>query len=416
MGLLWKLDVLRHLARLKSEQRLDRDNLERIQAERLAAIVEAASRTRHYSRILSLGIERPGDLSRLPSISKDDVLRSPGSFINPGEKGPLIETKSSGYSGKQLRVLLNREVAVENDAAKYCFLTDFGLGPADFFAETTIFRDKPAIDIYGICRRLRLPVLGKEEEHLALLRRHGVNALRAFPSIASVLAKLNAESPHPLGMKFVNCGAETLGPAERRSIESSFSSEVFMNYGITEFGYAAWECPEHSLHVNSSSVILEIVDGKGRPKRNGPGEIALTTLNNRAMPLLRYRTGDRGSWGKDCACGRGGPVLGSVEGRLADAIALPSGRLCPSIKFYFPSDMKADCSGIRQYQLVQTAPSVLVFRFVPLRQGPGPECLAEIKAKVMRAAGEEISVEFEETDSIPRAPGGKFRPVVPLRR
>jgi phenylacetate-CoA ligase len=134
------------------------------------------------------------------------------------------------------------------------------------------------------------------------------------------------------------------------------------------------------------------------------------------MPLIRYRTGDIGCWGRDCPCGRGWPVLKSLEGRIADIIELPSGRMCPSLKFYFPSHMKSDVSGIRQYQVVQREPGLFVFRYVQNGAGPGPECAREIREKIMEAAGEAVSVELERAESIPRGPGGKMRHVIPYRR
>ncbi|HSB47187.1 MAG TPA: hypothetical protein VLD37_04170 [Candidatus Bilamarchaeum sp.] len=408
---------MRQLKELKTERWLDKDRLGRLQDRRLAKILDSAGKTLHYRALTdgrSLG--HPEDFERIPIISRADIQSAPDSFLNPSSP-PFRDTLSSGTSGKPARVFLDREMYAHFDAARLCYFTDFGLTPLDSFCEVTITRSSPARDLYGVFPRLLLPLLGDEAEHLRLIRSHHVNCLRAFPSVIEVLASLNNEAAKPLRMKFVNCGGEALGKGARESIEDSFSTKVFMNYGTSEFGYIAWECPEErSLHVNGSAVLLEIVDKAGRPKKSGTGDIVLTTLRNSAMPLIRYRIGDRGSWGGDCSCGRGWRVLKSLDGRKADVLRLPSGRICPSLKFYFPSRMKSDISGIRQYQVVQREPGLFVFRFVPSGKGPGPECLREIKAKVVQAAGEPVLVEFEETDFIPRGPGGKFRHVIPCRR
>ena len=52
-----------------------------------------------------------------------------------------------------------------------------------------------------------------------------------------------------------------------------------------------------------------------------------TSLVNHAMPLLRYRMGDRGSLlpGR-CECGLAFPLLGVVTGREADMLELQGGR------------------------------------------------------------------------------------------
>jgi phenylacetate-CoA ligase len=53
------------------------------------------------------------------------------------------------------------------------------------------------------------------------------------------------------------------------------------------------------------------------------GELVVTSLVNRAMPLIRYRIGDRASWptaDSACGCGRTLPLLEGVEGRALDRL------------------------------------------------------------------------------------------------
>ena len=52
--------------------------------------------------------------------------------------------------------------------------------------------------------------------------------------------------------------------------------------GCREAGIVAHECPQGRLHVNAESVLVEVVDGA----------VVLTTLDNFAMPLVRYRNED----------------------------------------------------------------------------------------------------------------------------
>src|SRR5699024_10988052 len=67
----------------------------------------------------------------------------------------------------------------------------------------------------------------------------------------------------------------------------------------------------------------------GRPVPDGEyGELVLTTLSRRGMPLVRYRTGDRGRFLMDpCGCGCLKPRLEEVKGRLDDGVVLPDGSL-----------------------------------------------------------------------------------------
>ena len=62
--------------------------------------------------------------------------------------------------------------------------------------------------------------------------------------------------------------------------------------------------------------MVEIVDTAGKVVPAGEsGEIVVTHLFTSEFPFVRYRTGDVGTLSdRPCACGRGLPVLASVEG------------------------------------------------------------------------------------------------------
>jgi phenylacetate-CoA ligase len=75
----------------------------------------------------------------------------------------------------------------------------------------------------------------------------------------------------------------------------------------------AGECDAGSLHVYADHVHVEIYDGDVPANPGAFGDIVLTSLRNRAMPLVRYRVGDRGRLLADrCRCGlphRSSPIF-----------------------------------------------------------------------------------------------------------
>ena len=76
--------------------------------------------------------------------------------------------------------------------------------------------------------------------------------------------------------------------------------------------------------------MIEILDPEtGQPVPEGHyGELVLTTLRRRGMPLVRYRTGDLGRMiAEPCACGCLKPRLDKVEGRLDDSVRLSGGKV-----------------------------------------------------------------------------------------
>jgi hypothetical protein len=96
---------------------------------------------------------------------------------------------------------------------------------------------------------------------------------------------------------------------------------------MTESGFGlAVQCAAHeSHHRRDVEFIAEIIDpASERPLPDGQwGELALTSLLNEAMPLVRYRTGDiTRRVTAPCTCGGYLPRLDKIKGRLAN-IAQP---------------------------------------------------------------------------------------------
>jgi phenylacetate-CoA ligase len=70
--------------------------------------------------------------------------------------------------------------------------------------------------------------------------------------------------------------------------------------------------------------IVDLETGESLPD-GVSGEVLFTTLTRRAMPLIRYRTGDRARMLPGlCPCGSVLRRLGKVQGRLANGAALGS--------------------------------------------------------------------------------------------
>jgi phenylacetate-CoA ligase len=96
----------------------------------------------------------------------------------------------------------------------------------------------------------------------------------------------------------------------RRYIQENTNITAFDIYGLTEIvgPGVAIECPQHNgLHIFEDHFYPEIIDpetGEVLPE-GAEGELVLTTLSKRAMPVIRYRTRDITTLASGtCACGR----------------------------------------------------------------------------------------------------------------
>ncbi len=126
-------------------------------------------------------------------------------------------------------------------------------------------------------------------------------------------------------IKKVLLSGDTASKALKKRLAQNLSCEVFNHYGITETGFAgAVECEQHKgMHVRALDLYLEIIDDKLKPVNDGEfGEVVVTTLTREAMPLIRYRTGDRGRiLPRLCTCDSFVPLI-EIEGRMSQGVQI----------------------------------------------------------------------------------------------
>jgi phenylacetate-CoA ligase len=204
--------------------------------------------------------------------------------------------------------------------------------------------------------------------------------------------------------------AGTLYPFMRSTIERVFQCRVFNRYGSREVGDIGFERPGcEGLWVAPWGSYIEIVDEAGRRLPPGrEGEILVTSLTNYAMPLMRYRIGDRGALmpgESEPAAGRG-QVLQSVIGRTCDTFRDRDGNLVHPGYFVFLLYFR---DWVGKFQVIQKSLSCIVFKIV--KSGPAPDRveLEEIARKTRFVMGEDCEVLFEFVDDIPVAESGKRR-------
>jgi len=410
------IEILRHIVEFKKTQRMPRLRLLSFQRQKLGKVLLAASRTRHYSflRDASLLARAQESLEALPVLERCDLQADAQAFRNPLIRGPMTPVKTSGSSGNPVEVSADADNIAWRIASGFAVTTEFGRSPRDLLVDIAARPHvmNPILARMGLFRNKTLSLFDSEEGNYDKLRLMKPDILGRHPSTMSLMAGINDRYGNPIRLKAVYCTGERLSPAVRSRISSSFACPVFDHYGTSETGSVAFECPEeHNLHVHPSCIV-EIVSDSGKPLRSGTGEMLVTSLANMAMPLLRYKVGDRASWGADCPCGRTLPALGHIEGRSSDFIALPSG-MAISSRFL---DLLASIDGIPSHQVLQKSESLIVFRYSSEKEIP-PLVSRKVSTLIKKGCrGESVAVEFERVGHIPQGRGGKTDTFIPLRR
>jgi phenylacetate-CoA ligase len=210
-------------------------------------------------------------------------------------------------------------------------------------------------------------------------------------------------------LKGIVSSAEKLHDFQRELIERVFDCPVFDRLGSREVGLIASECNRHEgLHINVDNLVVEFLDETDSPVEDGkPGRIIVTDLHNRAMPLIRYDTGDIGVWTEGlCSCGRGLPLMKCIEGRTSDFILTKDGR---KIHGEYFTHLFYGIRGLKKFQLVQKRLDQMEIKIIKDSEwisSRESEILEKIRS-YMRDRELDIELRFVDEIEMPRS--GKLR-------
>lgn len=306
---------------------LDRNDLERLQLDRLQRLCERLGRA--APRALD-------DVPDLPFTTKRNLRDAYplGMLRVPVEQLARIHA-SSGTSGVPTVGAYTKhdlEIFAEVNARS---LASGGAQPGDVFQVSWgygLFTG--GLGMHGGAERLGVCVVpasgGNTARQMQLLETLPVAGIGCTPSYAVLLAeRFEAEHRRPLALRYLIAGAEAWTTQMRDDIEARLGVVATNIYGLTEIigPGVAQECPQakDGLHIQEDHFLPEIVDPQTLvPLPDGTrGELVLTTLTREAMPVLRYRTGDLTSIVRErCACGRTTARMAWVTGRVDDMLVI----------------------------------------------------------------------------------------------
>ena len=229
------------------------------------------------------------------------------------------------------------------------------------------------------------------------IRRYRPTLLQGYASILAALARYvrDERQTMPASLIGVYSTAEVLTEAMRETIGRAFGCQVFNQYGSREIPNIACECRHGSMHVFTDMVWLESVEG----------QLLVTSLTNRLMPMIRYANGDCGELlDEECSCGLPFPRMAMGMCRSNDFIVTPEGkRLHPS----FFNRLLYGRTEVGEYQFVQEVPGKVALRLAGI--APSAEAAAQMKQAV---AAEGLLLEIETVPEIVRTISGKHRFVI----
>jgi len=410
--------TLAYLDEYERNQWLAPEQIAELQWRKLKALLEHCHREVPYYRKqwTALGvtpddIKTPADYARLPLLTKADIRTNFEDLKAESWKGRILYKATGGSTGEPLRFGYTRESHERRTAVMW---RGYGWAGARM-GRRTLYLWGGAVGDPG-----RKQLLKDRLYHAAFGRR----VLDSFPmsesNMASYADAIDAYRPDimvayvgPLvrlsqwmlatGRRVhkpegILGGAEALLGYQREIIERAFGAPAYNTYGCREFMLIASECEQRDgLHVNADHLFVETLPAL---------DVVVTDLSNYGMPFIRYQNGDLATPSSTvCACGRGLPMLKSVDGRKLDAIRTRLGHVLPGE--FFPHMLK-DIPGLRRFQVVQRSLDALDISIV---RGEGFEDsgLDYARREIAKVIGDAAEIRFHFVDEIPTGANGKFR-------
>ena len=347
--------------------------IEELQKHRLVRLMHVHSNNPVYGKyIRSAGIPKNnrfdlhGYLDQFPVMTKRDLTTQCEKLLNRDSFMPR-QNSSGGSTGEP--VILYQDAHYEKEAMASNFLSDemqnwfpgcrvvrlWG-APKDIDAFRSpknriklFFKNEKYLDAFYMST-------ARMEEYVEVLRTFDPDVIVAYASAAYIFAKFILDRSIPLKisrLRSIISSAETLHDEMKCIIEKAFGVPVYDRYGSREVGIIAAQCHRRRLfHLFPFDHIFETLDERLQCRvLDEPGVVVVTSLNNYAMPIVRYKLEDMAVLtAEKCDCGIAAPCLRRVQGRVSDMIKTRSGR---NIHGEFFTHAIWGIPGIVQFRFIQ---------------------------------------------------------------
>lgn len=331
---------------------LPKEHLRKIQLHRLKVMVRRAYENVPLFRqrleeknITPDNIKSLEDINLLPFSVKTDLRDTYpfGLFASPMEEIVRLHA-SSGTTGKPIVVAYTKEdIAIWADVMARCLIS-CGVEKGDIVQNAYgygLFTGGLGFH-YG-AEALGATVIpisgGNTDRQIMIMKDFNVTVICCTPSYFVHIIERAGEigvNLKSLKLRVGIFGAEPWSEGMREYIQREADIEAYDIYGLSEIigpGVGV-ECKyREGLHILEDHFYPEIIDPETlQPVPEGKeGELVLTTLSKKAMPMIRYRTRDiTAFYTEKCKCGRTTRRIRKISRRSDDMFIIRGVNVYPS--------------------------------------------------------------------------------------
>lgn len=332
------------------------------------------------------------------------------------DRKSLTSRTTSGSTGTPFRAFLDPGKVARHRAQLVGSYRFTGVDPFGWFVHARAWGKVP------VATRARYALQGqrlyageRDAETIASvgewIRRHRGVALMGYSSYLEDLMRGLEESGYSVPPGTVGAVLGAAEPASSylaKGARKLFGLTPHMRYSNMELGVMAiTDTDPDRYKIDTSSFHVEIL-AEDSDTPAGPGElgrVVITDLYNRAMPFIRYDTGDLARFDVDAQQNPVPNVLAELQGRRLDVLVAGTPQAPRRASALLLDDEEVlDAGLIRQFQLVQTG----VGRFTwVLNAEPGDGMEAQLRKVLDKWVGDIVAVDFVYTDEIPAMNSGK---------
>lgn len=344
------------------------DELKAHQLQELKRIVKIAyERSSFYNKLYRERGIKPADIkvlediSKLPVVSKKDLLNYNSQIQNKEGYRKLFYSETSGSTGEPLVLYRNSEWDATTRAAQLRGYSWYKINPWEkngyLWGLSFDFKRKIKIKFLDfMLNRYRLFSYNEDEIKKFQNKIKKAAYLEGYSSMIYEIAKKineNSTLSNEYRLKMIKGTSEKIFDHYQNDIKKAFGLKMISEYGSCETGIIAFECPFGSMHIAMENVIVE----------EDNGEIVVTNLVSDSFPIIRYKLGDivKLDYEKKCECGMQHQIISEILGRVGKVIQGKKENY-PSLTLYYIFKNMAIKHGITlNYQAIQNEKGKLLF-------------------------------------------------------
>lgn len=451
LGMLQTMKLCRQYSKMNSQERNS------LQEERLIALVEDARKRSPFYRKLYRNVPEQFCLSDLPPVSKKELMAQWDEWLTDRDvklsevntfmenldnigrkfKGKYLVFTTSGSTGNPLVALADKSVnnvmGGINTMRAYARKEDLkafmkkGARSIGVFATGGFYLGNSTVR----SRLLAMPWKKRQfattsallpiDKIVAQLNDFQPVMLGGYPSNLELLIDEANAGRLRISPVIIMTGGEYLSDTLRQKLSETFHCYVQTSYSSTEGGSMACECRKQHFHINDDWILIEPVDKDNCPVADGvlSDKILITNLYNYTQPFIRYEVTDRVIMHHEpCGCGNCSPWI-ELEGRTDDVVTMErDGQTIKLAPLAIYAVLK-EVHSIRRFQLLVYKENKMELRLEQFDGDSREEAFEQAKAALQAHLEEHGITDAEITlsEEVPRQDrgSGKYKHIINVK-